>query len=414
MDSRFKKLDPETIETRTAAFSVYLMDLWSFIPYYMSNLCTALRAESVDARLGSVQYHLDRNYFRNVGIRTDPVLLDFGGGLKSTFLRRILKTFEYFVNLFVLGLRLPLLGPHILHVQFLPLLDRGFQFEIWFLQWIRSRGVKIVYTVHNLADRDSRDDSKPLYEEVYGLADAIICHGREAREKLISNFKVPAEKIRIIPHGPMFSEKGVETKVESRVKLGLPVDETLVLCAGVINEYKGIPFLLDAWKRLAESGVKKRLLIAGTGDANLLDQVRGKVEAEHLGPTVSLWLRFIPVAELPLLYQAADILVYPYKAGTTSGALLTGLNYEKAIITTRLPFFREHLKEDVEAIMVDYGDIDGMAQALARLINEPEKRESLSRGATKRIATDDSWKNIARATMECYRSSSGGTGSSRS
>ena len=385
-----------------SGLTVYLFDLWSFIPYYMAHLCKALRGEGVDARLGSVNYHLDRNYFRSVGIDADSVLLDFGGRVKSSFLRRIIKTFEYFVNLFVLGFRLAVIGIDVLHVQFLPFLDRGFHFEIWFLKWIRSRGVRIVYTVHNLADRDSREGSKQRFEELYGLADAMICHGREARGKLISDFRIPAEKLWVIPHGPLFGERPAESKKDSRVKLGLAVDETLVLCAGVISEYKGVPFLLDAWKHQANSGVKKRLLIAGMGDAGLLDQIRRKVETEGLSSSVSLWLRFIAVDELPLLYQAADVLVYPYKAGTTSGALLTGLNYEKAIITTRLPFFREHLKEDVEAMMVDYGDVAGMAQALTQLISDPEKQEKLSSGVAKRPATANLWRDIARATIECY------------
>jgi len=103
------------------------------------------------------------------------------------------------------------------------------------------------------------------------------------------------------------------------------------------------------------------------------------------------------------VYQAADILVYPYKAGTTNGALLTGLNYGKAIITTRLPFFRELLKEDVEAKMVEYGDVNGLAQALTQLISNPEKRERLASGVAGRPATDDSWQKIARATIQCYR-----------
>jgi len=383
---------------------VYLMDLWSFIPYYMAHLYKALRRESVDAVLGSVQYHLDREYFHNAGIETDPDLFDFGGKVKIRPLRRAVKSLEYFLNLVGLGLRSSFWPDSmVLHVQFLPFLEKGLPIEIWFLTWMHLLGVRIVYTVHNLADRDSRVHSTPLFGAAYRIADAIICHGKEARDKLVNDFGVSVEKIRIIPHGPLFAEKPRETRSESRTKLGLPEDETLVLCAGVITKYKGIPFLLDAWKRLADSGTKARLLIAGTGEHVLLNQIRDKVTKCQLESSVSLWLHFIPVETLPYLYQAADILIYPYEAGTTSGALMTGMNYDKAIIATSIPFFAEHLTHQRDALLVDYGDVNKLESALVTLIEASDERARLASAVAKHKDMVDGWNRIARLTTDCYQ-----------
>jgi glycosyltransferase involved in cell wall biosynthesis len=387
--------------TRTK-LKVYLMDMWSFIPYYMAHLSKALQRESVDVTLGSVRYHLDRNYFRNAGVRSDPLLLDWGGKFGWNSLRRIVKSFEYILNLAVLGLRQSISRSSVLHVQFLPFLERGWPFEIWFLRWMHWRGVRIAYTVHNLADRDSRTHGKSLYAAAYQIAHAIICHDREAREKLIRDFGVPLAKIRIIPHGPLFAEEPAGSRDESRKKLGLPLDETLTLCAGVITRYKGILFLLDAWKRMKESGTQGRLLIAGTGEPGLLQQIRETVAAEHLESTVTLWLHFVPVDLLPYLYQAADVLVYPYQACTTSGALLTGLNYGKVFVTTTLPFFREHLVEGQEALMADYGDVDGFATALQQWISDPQRRERAGLKVIGRHSPEQQWRTIAGATAACY------------
>ena len=76
----------------TKKLRVYMMDMWSFIPYYMARLCASLRAESVDAILGSVRYHLDRKYFEKSGLTPDLLLVDVGGAVKSHFLRRLLKS----------------------------------------------------------------------------------------------------------------------------------------------------------------------------------------------------------------------------------------------------------------------------------------------------------------------------------
>ena len=378
------------------------MDLWSFIPYYMARLSASLRNESVEVTLGSARYHLDRSYFRKVGLTPDPVLLDSGGRIRASRLRRIVKSLEYLANLVILAGRVALSKPDILHVEYFPFLDHGFPFELWFLKWVRFVGVPIVYTVHNVTYQDAPDRHIPMYKRAYQMADALICHGKEAETQLTLDFGVPADRISVIPHGPLFDDKPRLSQREARTKLGLPTDETLVLCFGVISEYKGIPFLLDAWKQLIQSGVSARLLVAGTGDARLLSSIREKVSLDGLETSVDLWLHFIPVEQLPLIYLAADILVYPYKAGTTSGALLTGLNYGKPVLATKLPFFCEYLKDGENALLFDYGDVDALSSSLQKLILSPDERFRLTRGAESTNQGNRSWNEIASATRKCY------------
>jgi len=236
------------------------------------------------------------------------------------------------------------------------------------------------------------------------MVDGLICHGEEARAQLTRDFGIPLEKIWVIPHGPLFDEKPEASPHEARAELGLSVQEPLVLFVGVISKYKGISFLLDAWKRLIASGGRGRLLIAGTGDPRLLSEIRETVSAEGLESSVDFWFRFIPVEQLPLLYQAADILVYPYKAGTTSGALLTGMNFEKAIIATNLPFFRAYLSDGENALLVDYGDTNALASCLRTLLDRPEECSRIARGLRNQHSQGVSWREIANATRKCYES----------
>jgi glycosyltransferase involved in cell wall biosynthesis len=381
--------------------SVYLMDLWSFIPYYMARLCESLQDESIDVELGSVRYHLDRNYFYQHGLLPDSALLDWGGGFQHPLLRRLVKSCEYAANLLGLSARFCVAHPKIIHVQFLPLVDRGLPFEIWFLRLCQWLGVRMVCTVHNFPDRDAPRNLK-LYDRIYGMSDALICHGEEAKGWLISNFQVPAERIWVIPHGPLFDKKPEMSVVEARAELGLSCTETLVLCFGVINDYKGIPFLIDSWRLLIASGARARLIIAGTGAADLIADIRRKVMSLGADSCIDLELRFISVEELPLWHLAADILVYPYKGGTTSGALLTGMNYGKAIVATRLPFFIEHLRDGENAALVDYSDVEGLTHTLGRLINDKAERTRLAQAVRGMPAGPSSWMEIARATRSCY------------
>lgn len=392
----------ESLASRRSDLRVYMMDLWSFIPYYMARLCAALRKESVNGTLGSVRYHLDREYFNRCGLTPDRFLLDVAGAVQPNLLRRPMKSCEYILNLFVLGIRLSFSRPDILHVQYLPFLERGVPFELWFLKRVKRLGIRVVYTVHNLTRQDAPDKGIPLFSRAYRMADILICHGQEARAELTGTFEIAPEKIRVIPHGPLFEEGPRFSSQQAREKLGIKCEEPLVLSLGVISQYKGIPFLLDAWKKLRHAGTAARLLIAGTGPQRLLAEIREKVEKEGLGDSVDLRLEFIPVEQLPLLYQAADILVYPYKAGTTSGALLTGLSYGRAVAATTLPFFQEHLKHGETAMLVDYDDTDALASALQALVQQPQQRSQLAAALSREASQGIGWEEIARQTRECY------------
>jgi glycosyltransferase involved in cell wall biosynthesis len=379
-----------------------MMDLWSFIPYYMARLCGGLREQRIDVTFGSVRYHLQRDYFFTAGVSPDPGLLDFGGSIRNPSLRRIVKSVEYLFNLFVLGLRLWISQPGILHVEYLPFIDHGFQFEIWFMKWAKRLGIPVVYTVHNVTYQGSPERNKRFYKRAYSTADALICHGQDARAQLSQEFGIASEKIWVIPHGPLFEEGAKLSPQEARHRLGLPVEQILVLYFGVISEYKGISFLLDAWKKMVDAGGAGRLLIAGTGDTQLLASIRQRVVAKGLESSVSLRLEFIPVEQLPLFYQAADVLVFPYSEGTTSGALLTGMNYGKAIVATHLPFFHEYLSEGESALFVDYGDTARLAGTLTKLVADPMERSRLGSGVAARTARFNSWNHIAQSTIECY------------
>jgi glycosyltransferase involved in cell wall biosynthesis len=368
----------------------------------VARLCRSIPFESVQVTLGSVRYHLDRSYFRKCGVNPDQYLFDLCGGIKPNVLRRLAKSIEYLVNLSLLGLRLVPSRLQILHVQYLPFLERGWPFEIWFLKLVRRRGIKVICTVHNVTRQDSPESGIQLFRRLYGLADALICHGEQARRRLVKEFNIAPRRVWLIPHGPLFEEYVAVGSTEARARLKLEQTEPLFLCFGVISEYKGIPFLLEAWKKMKLSRVGGRLLIAGTGDRRVIAEILSFIAKQNMTSSVDLRLEFVSVEELPLYHQAADVLVYPYKAGSTSGALQTGLNYGKAILATRLPLFVEQLGDCGCALFVDYGDVESMARALQLLIEQPHRRVEMAAAARRLAMGQSQWEEIARTTRQCY------------
>ena len=379
-----------------------MMDLWATVPYYTAYLSRALLAEGVDVTVGSITYYLDRDCFSSRGIKVDPGLLDVVGKFSLPRLpRRILKLLEALANLFALTVRFLISPPDVIHVQFLPMLKWSLPLDFWFLGFFRKRGSKIVLTVHDLLPHDTGEALKGTYLELYRMADRLICHSDHIRTRLRVDFSVPEEKVSVIPHGPFFYDLPVAGSEQTPRNPEQKRGGALVLWQGIIAPYKGVDLLLDAWQKVEAQGGACQLEIAGTGSPELLGQIREQVKKLGL-KHVHLQLRFIEARELVALYRAADVVVYPYRAITTSGALATGLALGKTIVASDLPVFREALVHRENALLVNPQNSAELAGALIELTQDADLRERLAGRVRAMDFGGRSWISIAKMTAQVY------------
>jgi glycosyltransferase involved in cell wall biosynthesis len=378
------------------------MDLWAIVPYYTAYLSKALLRENVNVTVGSISYYLDSDCFTGRGIKVDPGLLDVVGKFRLPRLpRRALKLPEAILNLCALTVRFLVSRPDVVHVQYLPMLKWRVPLDFWFLEFCRKRGSKIMLTVHDLLPHDTGEVYRNTFDQLYRLVDGIICHSDHVKMRLGSEFSVPEEKVAVIPHGPFFYDlpsTGLKNTLQS---FALEPGQVLVLWQGIIFPYKGIDLLLSAWGQVEAQSEDACLVIAGTGAPEFLDQIRGQVKELGL-KRVKLHFRFISTEELVALYRAAVVVVYPYRAITTSGALATGLALGKAIIASDLPVFRELLIDRKNALLVDPQDSDELACALFELIQNPTLREHLAEKVRDMNFGDQTWSLIADKTLRAY------------
>ena len=379
-----------------------MMDLWATVPYYTAYLSRALLAEGVDVTVGSITYYLDRDCFSSRGIKVDPGLLDVVGKFSLPRLpRRVLKLLEALANLSALSVRFLVSPPDVIHVQFLPMLKWSLPLDFWFLEFCRKRGSKIVLTVHDLLPHDTGEALKETYLELYRMADRLICHSDHIRTRLRVDFSVPEEKVSVIPHGPFFYDLPVASSKQIPWSLEHEPGGLLVLWQGIIAPYKGVDLLLDAWQKVEAQGGACQLMIAGTGSPELLEKIREQVKSLGL-KHVHLQLRFIDAKELVALYRVADVVVYPYRAITTSGALATGLALGKTIVASDLPVFREALVHRENALLVDSQNSAELAGALIELAQDADLRERLAGRVRAMDFGGQSWISIAKLTAQVY------------
>ncbi|MGD0629617.1 MAG: glycosyltransferase family 4 protein [Terracidiphilus sp.] len=381
---------------------VFMMDLWATVPYYTAYLSKALLADGINVTVGSITYYLDPECYLSRGIKVDPGLLDIVGKLSLPSLpRRVLKLMEALVNLSALMVRFLVSPPDVIHVQFLPMLKWRLPLDFWFLEFCRIRGSKIVLTVHDLLPHDTGETLKPTFLRLYRLADRIICHSDSIKARIGGEFSVSETKVSVIPHGPFFYDLASTGPLQTPPSIAPKSAPVLVLWQGIIFPYKGLDLLLLGWEKVEAQCDNCRLIIAGTGTPELLEQIRGEVKRLHL-KRVELQLRFVSARELVELYEAADVVVYPYRAITTSGALATGLALGKAIVASDLPVFRELLVNRENALLVDSQNSAELADALIELVQNEDLRTRLAGRVRDMKFGDQSWLSIAKKTVLAY------------
>lgn len=383
---------------------VFMLDLLATVPYYTAYLSRALLDRGVSVEVGSITYYLDRECFRSRGLTLRPGLLDLVGTFPRLprVIRQSLKLVETVVNLAALSLRFTVRPPDILHVQYLPMLRLPLPLDAWLVRFARRRGAHLVLTVHDLLPHDTAERFRNLYRKLYNGMDALICHSTHVRDRLISEFSVPAERIEVIPHGPFFFDLPATDSTPIRQALGVEFAQRMVLWQGILFPYKGVDLLLEAWKQVEAALPEACLVVLGTGSPSITAAVTA--QAQRLGlQRVHFEFRFCSTEELVAAYRTADVVVYPYRAITTSGALATGLALGKAIVASDLPVFRELLTDGVNALLVDATDPHRLAAALLHLLRDEGERQRFSANLRVLDFGHASWRQIALDTAALYR-----------
>ncbi len=204
---------------------------------------------------------------------------------------------------------------------------------------LKARGSRIAWTIHNLANHDGRHAGIERFFTCafVKLCDSCFAHSQAAAHAAAERFGIPREKLRVIPHGHYIGAYPNEIgREEARARLSLPAAAKVYLFFGRVEPYKGVFDLIDAFSSLPDDC---HLVIAGkVADAGVLPELERKAagnERIHLHP------RRIPDEKLQIFFNAADVVVFPFRRILTSGSLVLAMSFGKAIVAPRIVSLQE-------------------------------------------------------------------------
>ena len=200
----------------------------------------------------------------------------------------------------------------------------------------------------------------------------------------------PDKPSAMCPH-PLYDHYGTPvSREEALEKLGLEKDSRYLLFFGLIRDYKGLDWLLEAF---ADPRLKQfpylKLIVAGEFYSNPEKYLEA---ARALGDRVIIRPDFIPDDMVRYYFCAADLIVQPYKTATQSGITQIAYHFEKPMLVTRVGGLPEIVPDGVAGYVTE-PKVESIADALVRFAAE---KPDFSQGVASQ-KQKYSWKKMAEA-----------------
>jgi glycosyltransferase involved in cell wall biosynthesis len=279
---------------------------------------------------------------------------------------------------------IPIEKVQIIHVQHEYGLYSGFDKN--FFPTLKKLGKPIVTTMHSVGNWDADTIIATVSNRV--IVHNEFCHRRFGA----------IGPVCVIPHGMTPLQTPLPPREVCRRHLGIQQEVPVVGYLGFISSYKGLESLIEAMVKVPNAA----LLIGGGW---IIEQeteyiINLKERASKLLPNRCQWLGYVPDDDVDMVYGAMNIVVYPSRFMTESGALLKALSHGKAVIASDLAPVREKAKQGV---LMTFKDVNDLTKKIKHLIADAELRQKFEEAATK-FAEENSWANVARKHVELYES----------
>lgn len=229
---------------------------------------------------------------------------------------------------------------------------------------LHSIGVKTLGTIHDL---HAHETSKKWYKRFrrriqnrnininFDIADNLITNSPIQYEELIENS--PKKDIFFIPFPSLVTQdiaNGSEFPDELK-----DIQKPYILFFGLIDEYKGIDYLIDSFVSTPMLQEKYKLVIAG----------RGIIKEKWKKEGVIFLNRFIKDSEIKKIYESASCVVYPYISATQSGVLSIAFYFGTPTITSDVPYFKSIVEPNNAGVIFKAKQSEDLKDKLIKILS---------------------------------------------
>lgn len=238
-----------------------------------------------------------------------------------------------------------------------------------------------------------------------------IVVSRYWQERLVNEYQVNSTVIYNGVNLGRFHPATPAERAEARSQLGLG-NQFVFLNIGGIEPRKNSVRLLQAFQSVQPELTAQSVtpIVYLVGGETLLDYSPYRneffevLEQSDLQIDKDVYLPGVVSDEqIPLLYRAADVLVFPSVKEGWGLVVLEAMASGVPVLTSDLPVFHEYLRSEENALLVDPTSVEAIATAMRRLANDGQLRQRLA--VTGPITAEKfSWQKTAKGHSNFYHS----------
>lgn len=228
----------------------------------------------------------------------------------------------------------------------------------------------------------------------------VITPSRHAASTIASLYGTPGDKLVVVPHGyhPRFRVLEPAAIREGLERLGLC--QPYLLFVGTLQPRKNLRRVLEAFARAVAGGIPHRLVLAGQRGW-LASPLLQLLEREAPGVRARVRLTgYVDDADLPLLYNGADALIFPSLYEGFGMPALEAMACGTPVLTSNTSSLPEVV--DDAALLVDPLDTAAIAAGIIAIGGDAGCRAILRERGLRRAAVY-SWTGAASATLDILR-----------
>jgi glycosyltransferase involved in cell wall biosynthesis len=239
-----------------------------------------------------------------------------------------------------------------------------------------------------------------LEEETAKNATLIVTVSRHSLEKIQKYYHVDKAKVRVVPNGVDPEKfKPVKDRKAMKRQFGLD-DKPVVLFVGSLIPRKGLPFLIEAAKKLVKNHSDAMFVLVGDGP--LKSQLIASLDKANLSDNF-LFLRGLAENALAAVYNCADVFVLPSIQEGQGIVLLEAQASAKPVVAFNVGGVNEAVLDGETGLLVNRGSSDALADALLKLLSDELLREKMGAKGRKFVMDNFTWDVCAERMLTVYR-----------
>ena len=150
-------------------------------------------------------------------------------------------------------------------------------------------------------------------------------------------------------------------------------EEPSALFVGVLELYKNVDGLAEAWRAAAPRVPNARLLIVGRGSrAEVVERLVAEL------PEQTAWAASLPTDEVAAAMDASTLLVLPSRSEGMGRVVVEALLRGRPVVGARVGGIRDLVRDGENGLLVEAGDTHALAEALVRVLSDRGLAEQLA------------------------------------